>query len=134
MNTRRLKAAIKFMRSVPRKHFDMGAWALSRNGGGFSEHGIKCNDVLTKKYLHTCGTTACAAGWLATSPAWRKAGVELRAGEFSANINDDAIRRYLDINCGQFTELFLGGGWVDTPKQWARMAEKFMKEWVVRYE
>lgn len=135
----RLQKAIEFMRTIPsRAHFDMSTWAEhdGKHGGGFEEHGIKPGQKLKPEDLHTCGTKACAAGWLATSLAWRRAGIALEAratgGYVRADLNDfRAIRSYLEVDESQFAALFINlQGVAKTPKQWAREAEYLLKAWL----
>ena len=66
-NSGRLKTLIDVMQRVVDKNkpFDMQTWQ-------------DMDDVLqkasTEEELHTCGTTACIAGYLAVSPEFKKAG------------------------------------------------------------
>lgn len=115
---RRLTTLIKFMRSLPasaNKHFKMDSWAA----GIYDKSG-----PLTAETLKECGTSACAAGWAATIPSFRRAGYSLNAstGRFSKSPSE-----FFDVRGTLFEELFLMND-AKTPKQWARYAERAIKQ------
>jgi hypothetical protein len=62
-NARLLKLA-DFLETVPRKHFNYNRWV----GDGWDGESTD---------LVSCGTTACALGWAATMPAFRRLGLRL---------------------------------------------------------
>lgn len=67
MNKRRLLKLADILDKVPRKHFDLGCFTNS-----------------LPENIHTCGTTACALGYAAVDPGFRRAGLK-----FTSNIGLD---------------------------------------------
>jgi len=66
MNKRRLMTLAKYLEKVPPKRFDMNRWV----------DGEFCG--LDEEPAHDeCGTTACAVGWAATIPSFKKAGLKI---------------------------------------------------------
>jgi hypothetical protein len=79
--TRLLKLA-EFMERLPkedREHFNMGVWFMHAGAG--HGHGVSPGQVVGKKEITKCGTSACALGWATTIPAFRRAGLKLIATE-----------------------------------------------------
>lgn len=62
VGNRRLLVLAAFLRKLPRKRFDYGAWV----GEGWRG----AQDL-------SCGTTGCALGWAATMPIFRRLGLHL---------------------------------------------------------
>jgi hypothetical protein len=129
---RRLTKLADYMAKLPasaNKHFNMGSY-FDHNG----DHQLVADNGLTKKHLMDCGTTACAFGWAATVPAFRKAGLSMDAeGEFSlrgcASIYCDEIAKtFFDIDSVQQAHLFGSRTFIKTPKQWAKYCREFIKE------
>lgn len=125
----RLTKLIEFMRSRPKsaeKHFSMGRWFVHDG-----EHSLHVRYV-TREALQDCGTTACALGWAATVPSFRRAG--LRVPAISCGPEPIAIAEtFFDLDNDRTHALFnpglMGNEVPKTPKQWARMARSLMKEW-----
>lgn len=125
---RRIATLIKFMRSLPKsayKHFNMSGWVF---GAG------RDNAYLTQEKLHTCNTSACAAGWGATISAFNRAGFRYNTAKgFSIDpayffgVKDKFIRTARGLTDMERV-LFMNDA--KTPKEWARMAESAVK----RYE
>lgn len=63
VGNRRLLKLASFLRTLPRKRFDYTTWV--------GEDWQGAQDL-------SCGTTACALGWAATMPAFRRLGVRLK--------------------------------------------------------
>lgn len=135
---KRLTTLIEFMEKLPKsanKHFDMSAWF--RHIGTHS-HGIMNNKPIPANALKHCGTTACALGWAATIPAFRRAGLKVYAIETGAG-NAERSKRFFGINEYQQRALFDYGLEFDgtpgdrevihTPKQWAKRARRLLSEW-----
>lgn len=124
MNTKRLMKLIEFMEKLPKKaneHFSMWRWIKHR---GEDDHGFG-------KYIRpgdpmTCGTTACALGWAATVPSFRKAGLKVYAEEDGPDNYDVAVR-FFDLDHMQFEEIFGGTNDDKTPKQWAKRVRKLVR-------
>jgi hypothetical protein len=127
---RRMTKLIDFMENLPKqadKHFDMGWWVTHQGDAEIDdEHGLK--DGVTFGKLLSCGTAACAAGWAATVPAFRKAGFNLERGE------DGRMRPSIDPGVffdiphpDEEGDLFGADLPLKTPKQWARHARRWMK-------
>jgi hypothetical protein len=68
VGNRRLLKLAEFLRTVPRKKFDYRSWVGA--------------DWEGKQDL-SCGTTACALGWAATMPSFRRLGMRLKTIESS---------------------------------------------------
>jgi hypothetical protein len=72
---KRLTTLATFMEKLPasaNKHFKMRQWFLHT---GDHEHDIGFE--VERKDMNHCGTVACALGWAATVPSFRKAGLKL---------------------------------------------------------
>lgn len=123
----RLNTLIAFMEKLPKsanKHFYMGFWF---NHGGDHDH--KFGNVVTKESLRHCGTTACALGWAATIPSFRKAGLYVETVVRGEKPFDRA-KDFFDINYAQTAELFSPLHEAPkTPKQWAKQARALVREW-----
>lgn len=118
---RRLTKLADFMDSLPKeanKHFDMGAWLWKKEG--------PYPDEIGPKDPWKCGATACALGWAATVPDFRKRG--LRVAPYRGCGNLAAASDFFDIEQYQCDKLFSGRILADTPKQWAKRCRKFIKE------
>ncbi len=82
---KRLATLAAFLRTIPKSAFNIGSWVTQptvagkslpgRYGGPNDYDTIKAG--ITPKDMHTCGTTACALGWAATIPSFRRAGLKL---------------------------------------------------------
>lgn len=123
----RLMTLIKFMASLPKsaeEHFSMGHYY---HHDGHHQSVAASDGTITQRTLKDCGTSACAAGWAATIPAFKKAGFRLELdGGFTKEPQD-----FFDINCFQESALFFNFS-VKTPKAWAAMARAKVKEWSKR--
>jgi hypothetical protein len=67
VNKKRLRILAKFLRNVDRKHFHLKSWC-EIDGGTLQDGAIKTVG---------CGTTACAVGWAASIPSFRRDGFHL---------------------------------------------------------
>ena len=128
LNVRRVKALIKFMRSLPKsaeKKFNMAWWFVHND----YEHSHKVGKFITKETLEHCGTTACALGWAATIPSLRKAGLRVEALSHSDKPMKRA-RRVFGLDEAQAEALFAPDFDVPTtPKAWARRADNLLRKW-----
>lgn len=72
MNEIRVRRSIKMLRQVPDDRFDMRLW-------GWIPSGLpRYPSILTETKLRaTCGTTACALGWIASTPEANAEGLSL---------------------------------------------------------
>lgn len=124
---RRLTKLADFMDALPpsaRKHFDMSGW-LQHEGKDHHQFG----SFIEPEYPLTCGTTACAAGWAATIPSFRKAGFKMLVGKNNYG-NWPLIHSFFDINADDSEELFAYNATNEmnkTPGQWAKHCRKFIK-------
>jgi hypothetical protein len=120
---RRLMRLITFMESLPReanKHFDMGTFLKHTN----YEHEHEAPQT-TKDLLRSCGTTACAMGWAATMPYFKRLGCRFNEHGEVENVYTIVENRY-------YWQLLFGGEReYKTPKQWARCARALVKKWGV---
>jgi hypothetical protein len=69
MHAKRLLKLAALLDTVPRKEFDLNRWKLERS----------------------CGTVACACGWAATIPAFRRAGLSLK---LNSEASDEDRKEY----------------------------------------
>jgi hypothetical protein len=122
---RRLTKLADYMAKLPpqaRKHFRMSSWF---DHSGADKHPI--GRFITAKDLSYCGTTACALGWAATVPSFRKAGLKVEvAHTFSAH-NESIARRFFGLDRNQVGEIF-GALSKRTPKEWAKHCRKFLRD------
>lgn len=136
---RRLTKLIEFMETLPKEaeqHFDMGDWVRHRGAG--HDHGLQEGVEVKKCHLEACGTTACALGWAATMPYFRRAGLKLLYHPYFSDIEfkgvgvfaDDTRRAgFLDLDREQSRALFSARVPVKTPKEWANRARGLVREW-----
>lgn len=130
--TRRLKTLITYMRSLPKaadKHFNMRWWVLhdGDSDGVAQQHGLGVG--VTKQKLLSCGTAACAAGWAATIPQFKRAGFKMEADGNGRLAPAIAPSDFFDLSCNQEDELFSGRSVDETPKAWAKRAQSLMRQW-----
>lgn len=105
---RRLTKLADYMHGLPKsaeKHFDMCV--------------VGPTGRVTKKMLLSCNTSACAMGWAATIPSFRKAG--WTDGWIMSE------ERFFDIDYTSARHLFYTAD-LKTPKEWAAHCRKFIKE------
>jgi hypothetical protein len=119
------------------KHFNMQSFA---EHNGMDSHEFP--SVISKKELNFCGTTACALGWAATIPSFKRAGLALtyrdwmgfelslkgQSLEFGWDQEDNIKQLLPGITPHQAEYLF---GWnvtTKTPKEWARRCRNFLKK------
>lgn len=130
--TRRLTVLRDFMKSLPRsasEHFEMGTW-FKHGGEGHGHHGLDADRCITAKTLEGCGTSACAAGWGATIPSFRRAGFKWNVDEgFTIEPEDFFdISRYDDEHADVIAcDLFYGGQ--RTPKEWAKECTNVLRKY-----
>lgn len=135
---RRIMKLIEFMEGLPpkaNKHFDMGMWCTHEDDS--HSHLIR-GDAFEQKDIMACGTSACAAGWAATLPYFKRLGLELRWGGYDAALHvngkpvipgSKALARVFDVGGAQTYALFSGANEDRTPKKWAKRARELIKEW-----
>jgi hypothetical protein len=105
MNKKRLRILAKFLRNVNRKHFNLETWCTV-NGGTIEDGAIK--DL-------GCGTTACAVGWAASIPSFRRDGFRLIAlpvfglarPTFDEHYDEAASALFFDLNARENAYLFM---------------------------
>lgn len=136
----RLEKIIEYMKSLPasaNKHFAMRAW-IDHDGGGHRHEELVDGAVIERKHLTLCGTTACALGWAATMPYFRRAGLKVVYSCYGGEIyfkdkevfaDETARSGFLKLENWQAEKLFGGFNDDPTPKAWARRARKLLKEW-----
>lgn len=113
---RRLLKLADFLDELPKsKKFEMRWWA----------------DDITDDGRPACGTSACAAGWAACIPSFRRAGYKLSrewigpTPSFQGRIGDGAIEKFFDIGVGAVRTLF-GSHNPNSPKAAARRIRKLV--------
>jgi len=135
---RRLTKLADYMDSLPpsaRDHFDMGAW--------FTHSGNHPLSVKTpaKEHFLDCGSTACALGWASTMPYFRRLGLGLVYEESDDEGYEGAGELFFDghrvqwdgmdwlgLTQVQAEHLFAHNVPVNTPKQWAKLCRKFLRD------
>jgi hypothetical protein len=125
----RLTKLADFLHALPRKqwkHFRMARW-ISHRG----DHDHEFGEYIKPEDLQTCGTTACALGWAAMVPGFKRLGLKVIAVETGGH-NIELAAEFFDIEDSQANHLFGYALWHDnasivTPKQWAKKARAFIK-------
>jgi hypothetical protein len=115
---RLLKLAEFLETRVPRKEFYMGSWLIC--------------DAFNKSsgFKKGCGMSACAGGWAAQIPSFRRAGLSTNfAGvpEFNYNTGFDAMASFFRITYDTACDLFLPASSNETPKQVATRFRRYLK-------
>lgn len=112
---------------VPTKKFYMGTWLDEREADLKKAKRDKAGFITEIP----CGTAACACGWAAVDPWFRKRGFKLAFSYFNTCPDfqgvraDEAAKTFFDLHHGGFSELFVDDG---TPKQVAKRIRQFVKE------
>lgn len=143
---RRLNTLIEYMDTlkVAGGHFKMRQWIAHKGRvATINVHGIDGKSPVKKEQLLECGMSACAAGWACTVPSFQRAGLMMKAGDFSDDTNlrpvyggeehFDAIIKFFDLNERQARRLF--GPYrrdVNTPKEWATSARKIVAQFAAQ--
>lgn len=126
MRIARLRKLVDLLKALPRRRFDYNRWVGMDWGGS--------KDL-------SCGTTACALGWAATIPTFRRRGLVLadRWGMGCVVLREPnrrelegvaAAARFFDLLYEHAAYLFIPGPSDEdaTAKQVARKIERFIKE------
>lgn len=125
-----LMRLVKYMESLPpeaKEHFDMDSWFGHRRGN--HDYNLAYGDPVTKRTLRYCGTSACALGYAATIPAFRRRGLTMQVGgepRYGNDFSFDAAVSFFNISHWQSELLFSGVNTVRTPKQWAKRARRLI--------
>lgn len=88
MNHERLEQAINIMKRAGK--VDMNCW----------QGAYQANIKQTEQEMHSCGNSACFAGWLAVSPEFRTAGGTINTlgvPVYQGKTGPDAILKWLDL-------------------------------------
>jgi len=102
LKLRRLSLLAWYLRSVPRQYFRLMSWVY-RNGSNF-DNGLLKNIE--------CGATACAIGWAAHIPEFRKLGFELfyNGGavvpSYKGTRNWEAVQNFFGLTSSEALHLF----------------------------
>ena len=144
MNTKRLQKLIDFMRKLPKnaeQHFNMKAWVM-HNGNWrevIGQHGIAKPADVTKEKLIQCGMTACAFGWGAVVPEFRRAGLKLEIRESTRGFKEilepsykgkrdlEAAAAFFEVSQDDAEALFGYDNKDASPKAWAKRASDWIK-------
>lgn len=136
MNIKRMGILVKYMASLPpeyRARFDMAEFFRVTTRG------------LAVPAPGACGTTACAAGYACTVPAFNDCGLYMRPRPrdkavpaepcYGSETGVSAIMRFFSMNMDEFEEFFGIENDDDSPAEWAgratqalRLAAKILKE------
>lgn len=142
MNIKRFSKLIDYMDHLPiesRKHFDMQWWVGHNGKPDVWEH-VPSGDAVSKGTLIKCGMAACALGWAATCPDFRKAGLKLVKSkhpegmdylqpEYKGMRNLTAAAAFFKITEIQADDLFGPFLGLKSPQAWVKHARKKMEEW-----
>lgn len=128
---KRLTILRDFMRKLPKSaedHFDMIAWYKHE---GLDHNHLAKDGTITCKTLTGCGTSACAAGWAATIPSFRRAGFKYRPGALTDGFTMTP-ERFFDLEStddGIYVadDIFYAYD-ISTPKEWAKRATEILKK------
>lgn len=109
----RLEVLSEFLTTVPRKQFSMQVW----------------------KREDACGTAACAAGWAASIPSFRRAGFGLERNSYSVysvpvfqgRASMEAVRAFFSLTRSAAEYLF-GHYDTRTPKQEAKVLRVYVAQ------
>lgn len=136
---KKLLALAAYVEKQPEEKFDMDTW-FSHYGDDDHDHHLKNNQVLTKRHLNLCGTTACALGHCAVSPLGRKLGlslvydkeenwgdVRMKGMPKDADALEIAVEAF-GISYPDAEYLFGGGEGGDTPQEWAKLCRNFVQD------
>ena len=94
----RLAKLARFLKTVESKHFDLSSWCNIKCCDGKD---VPENDVTIKIIEANCGSTACALGWAAIMPEFRKKGLKLSISNkvslgISNKVSLDTTRGHFD--------------------------------------
>lgn len=135
--TRRLTRLIKFMESLPEsaaKHFDMQSWFAHE---GENDHPqLQTGKDVPEGALELCGTTACAMGWAATMPYFKRLGLRLVMDRCDASLYFKGAKDFMfneapkafDMEPHQAIVFFGAHNKDKTPKAWAERARRLMRK------
>lgn len=92
VGARRLETLAAFLHALPRKAFDIGSWLEAPDSNDNSREifatlfnkNSSIKTSLDPAVVHSCGASACALGWAATIPEFRRAGLTMSFGRFSS--------------------------------------------------
>lgn len=121
---KRLTKLADFMESVPRHRFSMERWFWHKG-----RHSHLIGPTVTRKALEHCETTACALGWAATIPLFRRAGLAIQTNLGGTEAPLLGATDVFDIDYSAARELFYSDiEKIKTPKQWAKHCRRFIRE------
>ena len=134
LTVRRLTKLAGYLDSLPpvaSKHFRMLHWFKHK---GKDDHPFSPSGIC-KKDLSYCGTSACAAGWAATIPQFKRAGLKVDAtGDLTLNgtrgiwSSMELVEQFFGLTTRQTSHLFGPYTKIKTPKEWAKRCRKFLRE------
>lgn len=138
----RLLKLCALLESLPKEadqHFNMVDWFEHR--GKRHKHGLDDGDMIERKHLTACGTSACALGWATTLPYFRDLGLRMTySKEKGGVISFDGMsgveggvfpiaKAAFEMADEQQAVLFFRDIGASTPKQWAAQVRQIIKQW-----
>ena len=142
---RRLGQLIEFMSKVPKEygaHFHMKSWVMHNGNWAnvIGNHGIKKAADVDQEKLIECGMSACALGWGATIPSFKRAGLKLRVKKdgwspgvlepvYKGAADMDAAEKFFDIDEELAVRLFGPDNDDRTQREWAKRAKALVRKW-----
>ena len=133
---RRLTKLADYMETVKNSRFDMREW-VAHKGDSYrldNHHSIKtASDI--PMVMAECGMSACALGYAAMIPSFRRAGLTLELGGVgeaypvtpSGRTGFNAASEFFNITHHQ-SEVLFDVDEIRTPKQWVMHCRKFLRD------
>ncbi len=129
----RIMKLVEFMNALPKSandHFYMGHWFIHKGHHSLGEY-------VDAETLKDCGTTACALGWACTIPSFKRAGLKMPVFNQPHSAMIEMGSKFFGLEVDQTHALFgfgtvgeeVGTAHAATPKKWARLACKLVKQW-----
>ncbi len=99
MDIEAMHQLIRVLKAVPPEHFDMReVAALAQPPRG---------KVVTAADLHTCGSAACAVGYMAADPWFQERGLHLLGSRTYRNVDEDKAAHILGLEGGEIDLIFV---------------------------
>lgn len=129
----RIMKLVEFMNALPKSandHFAMDHW--------FTHSGRHLlGEYVDADTIKDCGTTACALGWACTIPSFKRAGLKMPTAMQDHAQMIEMGSKFFGLEAGQARALFgfgeagtsVGTAYAKTPKKWAQLACKLVKQW-----
>jgi len=128
---KRLLTLASYLETVPPKRYNHNDWAT----------GKFCSTEKPLEPLHAeCRTTACALGWAATIPAFKRAGLKVAFDDLGGLVKykhhqcEDAAMEFFKLGSDDAGNIFLPGDYHSTQRVTPKMVSKRIRSVVKRLE